>query len=386
MSLDAEIKALVELQGRTISDFARRGDERMRALEARVGALAGLEERADRIETALRRTGGGTVETKGGERPIEVKAFEGYIRRGAEALEAGERKALSVGTDPAGGYLAPAQMEAELLRNIVELSPLRRLANVKTGSGPALITPRRVASISAQWTAEMQETSLSQPSFGQLEVVAHSITASTEITTQLLEDAGVDIETELATEFAEQFATTEGTAFATGNGVGRPRGFLTYDAGTGDGQVEQVPTGSATEVTADSLVKLLYSLKTAYRRGAVWLMNRRTIGTIRSFKTGDGTYLWSELGGQLIPGQPDRLLGLPVEEDPSMPDIAAGALPIALADWRRAYRIFDRRGLQVLRDPYTKARSGLVVMTASRRVGGGVQIPEAIKLLRVAAS
>jgi HK97 family phage major capsid protein len=206
-------------------------------------------------------------------------------------------------------------------------------------------------------------------------------------TQTLLDDAVVDIDAWLADEVETAFAEQEGTAFVTGNGVSRPRGFLSYDtvanAAWVPGKLGFVATGAAGAFPAanpaDVLFDLVYALRAGYRQNAGFVMNRRLQSTIRKMKDADGNYLWQP------PQAADRsatLLGFPVTEAEAMPDAGAGSLSLAFGDFRRGYLVVDRAGLRVLRDPYSA--KPYVLFYTTKRVGGGVQDFDAIKLLKFA--
>ena len=158
-------------------------------------------------------------------------------------------------------------------------------------------------------------------------------------------------------EITSEFADEEGDAFINGNGINKPRGLLTYtnsssnDSSRDWGQLQYIAGGAASTFTnADKLVDVVHSLKAKYRKGAVWLMNSSTVATIRKFKNGEGDYIWRP---GLEPGGPDYLLGYPVYEDENMPDIGANAYPIAFGNFMRGYLIVDRKGVRLLRDPFS---------------------------------
>jgi HK97 family phage major capsid protein len=207
----------------------------------------------------------------------------------------------------------------------------------------------------------------------------------------MLDDAQFDVEAWLADEIAVQFAKAEGTAFVNGDGIDKPKGFLTYTAvATGDavrafGQLQYVPSGVAntlpTTNPADKLLDLVHALRAPYRQGAAWVMNSTTLATIRKFKTADGAFIWTP---GLITGQPDTLLGYPVVESEDMPDIAANTMPIAFGNFRAGYLIAERSETNIIRDPYTN--KPYVNFYATKRIGGAVSNSEAIKLMRIAVS
>ncbi|MCG8094899.1 MAG: phage major capsid protein [Candidatus Thiodiazotropha endolucinida] len=209
------------------------------------------------------------------------------------------------------------------------------------------------------------------------------------ITQHALDDVFFDAESWLSEEIADEIGVQEGAAFVSGDGINKPKGFLTYttaatsDASRAFGTIEHVPTGvaggwpAADADTADLLIDVVHSLRTPYRQGAVWVMNSTTLSTIRKLKDANGQFIWQNT---LVEGQPGMLLGYPVIEAEDMPDIAADSLSVAFGNFDRAYTIVDRMGTRVLRDPYTN--KPYVHFYTTKRVGGAVVNSEAIKLIQ----
>lgn len=350
-----------------------------------VEAIDGMHERLDAIETAFKRGGinpGAKVETT--EQREYKTAFDNWARTGEAAnLKTLQRKALSVGSDPDGGYLVPTELSDSVVRKIFEVSPLRRLANVQTVSGTEVDMLLDTDEAGAAWVDEVSPRAATKtPQLGKKRIVVHEMSASPLVTQKLLEDSAIDLNTWLLDKLATKFARAEGEAFTKGTGSGMPRGFLTYPDGEQGEAIRRVksgapagfPTGSG---TADALLKMVYALKAAYRTNASFLMPRSVQLAVRMLKDDRGNYLWQP---GIAQGQPDRLLGYPVYDAEDMPDMVTGSLSIAFGDWNAAYQIIDRLGLTILRDPYSN--KPLVEFEACKRVGGDVINPEALVLLQ----
>ncbi len=204
-------------------------------------------------------------------------------------------------------------------------------------------------------------------------------------TATLLDDSAVNIDEWLADEVRDAFALQEGNAFVAGNGVNKPKGFLDYtkvaNASWTWGNTGFLATGVAGAFPAtnpaDKLIDLAYTVKAGYRSNAVFVMNRATQSVIRKFKDGQGNYIWQP---SVTPGQLPVLLGYPVVECEDMPSIATDSYSVAFGDFRRGYLIVDRIGMRVLRDPYSS--KPYVLFYTTKRVGGGIQDFDAIKLLK----
>lgn len=335
-----------------------------------------LAERLEQIETRLNRPGIQTA-SRDDKGDLEMRAFAKFARYGREALSAEEQRTLSTDPSPgtAGATLVPEQFLNELVRNLVEYSPMRQVARVQQVAGSPIKLPRRTAALQAAWVAEGSQSSSSEPTYGQHSVDVHEARVFVDVSNQLLEDSAFDLASELARDFAEEFGRLEGAAFVGGSGNGQPEGFLT----SSEFETEEA---SGAAISADDLIDLFHAVPSTFASRGTWLMNRATMGAVRKLQSDVGTYLWAD---SIAPGNPPTLLGRPVVEMPDMPDVDAEAVPIAFGDWNAGYRIFDRIGLSVLRDPYSRGDYSEVRFLARRRVGGLLVNAEAVKGLAMPA-
>ncbi len=315
-----------------------------------------------------------------------------FARSGSvEALTRGltVQAAMSVGSDPDGGYTVPQELSQELFRVQRDNNPFRRLARVVSTKATDYDQPISIGGTGTGWvgeTAARPETNT--PTLANINIPSGEIYANPAITQKMLDDSAFNIGEFITEEISAEFDAQEMTAFVSGNGTNKPAGFLTgtitneSDSARAFGTLQYVASGAAAAVSdADKLIDLVYALRTRYRQNGAWLMNSTTAATIRKMKDGDGNYLWQRA---LVAGQPESLLGYPVETVEAMPDIAADAYPIAFGDWQRGYTITDRVGVRILRDPFTN--KPYVHFYTTKRVGGKVIDSNAIKLLKVAAS
>ncbi|NGO50439.1 phage major capsid protein [Allomesorhizobium camelthorni] len=321
---------------------------------------------------------------------VNVDEFKGYEaafnrvisnRQGEDGLSPEERKDMSVGSDPDGGYLLVPKVSSRTMMIVRESSPLREIATIETISTSELEIPIDEDEAGASWAGETADRPKTDtPQVGKQTIVAHEMYAFPKATQKFVEDAGIDVGAWLGRKIGEKFGRTEATAFVAGNGVGKPRGFLTYASGTSRGQIEQVVSGAATAVTFDGLINLTAALKGFYKANANFLMKRTTVGAVMLLKDGNGQYLWRP-NNQV--GQPSLLLGYAVREAEDMVAVDAGTLSIAFGDFKAGYTIVDRMGISVLVDPYTA--KPFVGYYTRRRVGGDVTNFEAIKLQKISA-
>ncbi|SEB91673.1 phage major capsid protein, HK97 family [Nitratireductor aquibiodomus] len=315
------------------------------------------------------------------------QAFDAYMRSGDErGMRSLEEKAMSYGSAPDGGYLVPDETEAAIGARLAELSPIRSIASVRQVSSAVLKKPFAVTGPAVGWVAETAaRPETATGTLDELQFPTAELYAMPAATAMLLDDAVVDLDQWIASEVETAFAEQEGAAFVNGDGINKPKGFLSYarvaNATWSWGNVGYNVTGAAGALPAtdssDVLIDLVYALKAGYRQSASWVMNRKTQATLRKLKDADGNYMWQP---PATPGSRAMLMGFPLVEAEDMPDIGADTTPIAFGDFRRFYLVVDRAGVRVLRDPYSA--KPYVLFYTTKRVGGGIQDFDAVKLLK----
>lgn len=360
-----------------------------RELDNAQAALDAITARVDAITA-----GGGTANDTPRD-PAYSNSFDAWFRRGEgeadlrAAHASGQRgrlmAAMSTGSATDGGYIAPVEWDRKITQVLRSVSGLRTVAQIQPTTVGAYSTVWSDGSFGSGWTGETaSRPNTSTPNLAQIVFKAGEIYANPAISQTLVDDAGFNIENWLADEVSAVFAMQEGPAFISGDGINKPAGLLGFSTGGAfthpGGGIPLVNSGQAANLTTDGLVDLVFNLPAQYRTNASWLMNSSTLARIRKFKDAGGQYLWQP---SLDAINPDRILGYPVVADESMPDVAANALPIAFGDFRRGYVINDRTGLRILRDPYSS--KPFVSYYCTRRVGGGVLDPRALRLQKIAA-
>lgn len=283
---------------------------------------------------------------------------------------------LSEGVDANGGYLVPEEFERRIVDTLKEENVMRRLCKVITTQNERKIPVAATHSV-AQWTAENGAYTESTPTFAQKTIDAYKLTDLVKVSIELLDDSAFDLESYIASEFAYAFGAAEEEAFCVGTGSGQPTGLFTANGGQ-----LGLNAASATAVTADEIISLIYSLKSPYRKNAKFLMNDATVAAIRKLKDGNGQYLWQP---SVQAGQPDKLLGYEIYTSPFVPTMAANAYTIAFGDFS-SYWIADRTGRTVQRLNELYSTNGQVGFVASERVDGKIILPEGIQLLQMKKS
>jgi len=388
---------------RAFEEFKQANDQKIAGMERR-GADVLLDEKLARIDRTIeaqaRRLDEITLKKarpafgygRAGEGLAEHKAaFEAYVRLGENTnLRASELKALSAGSNPDGGFLVPPEIEAQISQRLIAISPIRSIAGMRTISSNIYKKPFMTTGPAVGWVGETDvRTQTASPILDELSFPAMELYAMPAATATLLEDSAVNIDEWLAQEVEQVFAAQEGTAFVTGDGNNRPKGFLSYSTVANSswtwGNIGYIASGVSGAFPAsnpsDVLVDLIYAVNAGYRQNGVFVMNRKTQSAIRKFKDTTGNYLWqppASAGGKAT------LMTFPVIEAEDMPDIITNSLAIAFGDFNRGYLVVDRAGVTVLRDPYTA--KPYVLFYTTKRVGGGVQDFDAIKLMKFSAS
>ncbi len=382
-----EVMAAFESYKAANDERLNRADILLEEKVARIDAgLTSAQARLDRALSEARRPMIG-ADTRLAE-PDERKAFHGYLRSGATPVQ--EIKGIAETSPSTGGYIAPPEVERVVERRLMTASPMRDIAAVTTIGASLYRKPVSITGVVAGWAAETAaRPETTAPTLDLLDFPAADLYAAPAATQALLDDAFVNLDDWLAAECEDAFAAQETTAFVTGDGANKPKGFLSYtivaDASQAWGQIGYIATGVdaafPSTTPGDKLMELIYTPKVRYRPNGRFVMNRKTVGVVRKFKDGDGRYLWAP---GLEPGKPSTLMGYPVTEMESMPDVAPSSYSLAFGDFAKGYLIVDRAGLRVLRDPYTA--KPYVLFYTTKRVGGGVQNFDAIKLLKFGVS
>lgn len=379
-----ELRAMIESIGQAVEGFRGEYDGKHEKLQTQLDAIEGFLGRAQF-------PGGGNGSRDNATVSEHKAAFLAWARKGANEneLRGLEIQAnLSTLSDPDGGFLIPIEIEKNIERLALASVAMRRIARVVTSRGE-YTKPLSKGGATGGWVAE--KASRPETDTPELQLFApamNEIYAMPSVTQKLLDMSDFDIENWLLEEINDVFVTTEGTGFITGNGVSQVKGIIdkalmVANASWVYGKTGYIAGGHASLLNnVDKLFDLQHALKPAYRQNAVWLMNDNTFNVIRKFKDGDGNYLWRP---GLQDKAPDTLLGKPIEIDENMPDIGAGAYPVAFGDFKRAYTIVDHTsGTRLLRDPFSV--KGYVLFYVTKRLAAGISNYEALKFLKVATS
>lgn len=314
------------------------------------------------------------------EKPKTGRASDEYREAVLAALRTNFRKisnVLSEGVDAQGGYLVPEEYDRRLIDVLTEENIMRNLGTKITTSGEHKINIAATKPAAA-WIEEGGQLTFGDATFDQIIMDAHKLHVAIKVTEELLYDNAFGLENYIITQFGKALANAEEDAFLNGDGVGKPLGLLADEGGADVG----VTAASATAITADEIINLVYSLKRPYRKKAKFMCNDQTLAAIRKLKDTTGQYLWQP---SMKEGEPDRIFGYAVVTSPYFPTIAAGKPAIAFGDFSY-YNIGDRgtRSFAELKELF--AGNGMVGFVAKERVDGKLVLPEAVKLLKMKAA
>src|SRR5680860_1441856 len=306
-------------------------------------------------------------------------AFLDFMKAGTEeGLRDLERKAMSIGSDPDGGYAVPEELDRNIYALQREATPMRAISTVQRVSNENYKKLVNLHGAASGWVGETAaRTETGSPTLAELTPSFGEIYANPAATQRSLDDVFFDAEEWLAQEVAMEFSEKENLAFTSGNGTNKPKGILDYlsnttaDGTRAFGTLQQVNTGVSGDFAAadphNIFIDAVYALKAAHRGNSRWVINKSALASVRKMQDGNGNLIWQP---GLSEGQPQTLMGYPVTENEDMPNIAANSSSIAFGDFKRGYQIVDIVGTRVLRDPYTN--KPYVHFYTTKRVGGHV--------------
>ena len=309
-------------------------------------------------------------------------AFCKYIKKGWESDVANlEQKNLSGSADQELGYSVTNKMNKAIDTLLVENSPMRQISSVMEISTDSLELIEDKEDITSGWSetglSEIEKSAASV--FTKKTILTHELYAQPKVTQKLIDDPRIDVEEWLSKKLSNIFIRQENIAFINGSGIGQPKGILSYEDGNEWGKIERIKTES-TELSADDVIKLFFSIKEIYANNTNFLMSRDSLQKIRMLKDKNGQYLWQP---NLSEGGSSTLFGSKIYVSTDMPSLDAGKLPIAFGNFKNAYQIIDRGDVRVLRDPFT--HKPYIKFYSTKKVGGDVVNFEAIKLLQIAS-
>lgn len=386
-----DVKATVEALNKAFADFraehTKQLDDMKKGQSDALQALkvdtinAHISDLQSAVDAATTKMAAMEMGAAGGGRQVKDKeysdAFQAHMRRGDV------QASLNKGASDQGGYTVPIEWDRTITDKLIIVSPMRDLCTVQSVSGAGYSKLINLRGTTSGWVGETDaRPETNTPKFASQAYSWGELYANPSATQQMLDDSELNLETWLAGEVETEFSYQENRAFVSGDGVNKPRGLLTYAAGGANlhplGGIAVSASGAVGAITSDAVLDLIYALPSAFTNTARFAMNRNTQRAVRKLKDGQGNYLWQPT---FVAGQPATLAGYDLREIPDMPDVATNALSIAFGDFARAYKILDRIGVRVLRDPFTN--KPYVSFYTTKRVGGGLENPECMKFMKI---
>lgn len=299
----------------------------------------------------------------------EKNDFCDYIRKGVQNNLI--TKSFS-GSDEEGGGMITPTLSKQIISMLDQRSVMRQIASVEKISTRSLDIIYEEGDFAAGWVAETGNRPVTDtPKLKRKSIHAHEIYAQPKATQSLIDDAEINIENWLAERIADSFIKLENEAFVIGDGTNKPSGFLLND------KIEKIDSGK--DINVEILLNLINSLDEGYLANASFIMNRKTLSLVQGLKDEEGRFIWNQ---SLANPLKQTIFGIPVVVSSYMPDLGGDKLAVALGDFKSAYKIVDRSGINIMRDPFTE--KPFIKFYAVKRVGGDVVNPSAIKLAKFA--
>lgn len=374
--LDENPSGLTEAQAKEYDELEKSFDETQRKIEDAVSRAEKAEKRQSFLQSEQRAplTGGtpAGIQSNGDDK-AEIYRSAFWKGQSRKPLSEAETRALNEGTADKGGYLVPETFATTIISKLGEKSPMRALATVSISTSTENI-PVEGDDGANGWIDETGSYPESDPTIGQVIMKAYKTGRIIKVTEELLQDSFSSIEAYIAMKFTKSTTKAEEAAFVSGDGAGKPTGFLI------DAQIGKT-AASASAFTADEIIDLWGSLDEDYAMDATWMMNRNTLVKLMKLKDSNGDYLVSKG----LNGAPSTLLGRPIVLNKNMPDIGVNAKPISFGDMSY-YFIKDRKAMSMKRMDELYATTGHVGFRIDKRVDGKLVLPEAVKVLKMAAA
>lgn len=356
-------------------ELAARFEQEQKASEELKERVASLEAKGNRL---------GATGPEGDE--LERKLFNDYLRGHVDEREL---KTAQVAVAADGGFAVIPTMDSVIQERLRRSSPVRQVANIVTISGSEYQMLVERGDTGADWVGEATPVSeTATPTLNRISINLHEMRAAPEATQRILDDAMFDVEAFLVNQIGDKFSRAEATAFVTGDGVIRPKGFTQYataateDESRANQTLQYAVTGASGALNStnpgDVFRELYYEMNPAYLANAVWMARSKTLAEIAVIKDASGYLMRGLLNGE--GGLIRTIEGAPVVSAHDMPAIGANSLSVALGDFRAGYTIVEKGGVSLLRDPFSAKPN--VIFFATKRVGGGVTNFDAIKFVK----
>jgi HK97 family phage major capsid protein len=314
--------------------------------------------------------------------PEYRSAYFHYLTAGSLTdLDIEEHRVLSKASAGAGANLVPTAFSDQIINILRFMGPINQLANtMTTDNGDALQVPAVTAHGVATWTAENAGYTASDETFGQITLNAFKAGRTVIVSEELLVDAAFGLDNYLAQELGQSIGVLEETAYAIGDGSGKPMGIAT----TGNGvTVSTAATGNAASFTYLAIANFMFALPYQYRRNAAWIFADTSVRNLYTLVDTQNRPLWAV---NVANTGPDTFLGKPVYTSPDLAAPGANAKSGVFGDMNQAYQIRRVNGFSLQRQTELYSNNGQVGFRGFERVDGRIRNASAAIVLQHSAT
>jgi hypothetical protein len=406
--MSGEAEGAYQQNNKRMEDLIKLRDQHYAMLDAQSKAVTSRRERIGEIaeERSL-----STTQTRKLEKFFDSgeyrDAFLHYLQVGYNDLNSQEQRAMTEGTDSAGGYLPATDFYNQLVKVRYLNNAMRQICNVIPLGTFKTDIAIETALGSAAYVGEGAAATENSPTFRNIVLTPYTLRTYVKVSNELIADAptrgpGFNIEGILAEQMGRAMGLKEEDAFVQGDGSGKPTGVFTYFSASPTANTTDIgatTTAASAVVTLTDLINCVYALKRQYREGATWVMadttftkirallQTSTIATANGSAVGYAPFAWSMGDGRAEGGEPDRLLGFPVKcvaSGPAWP-AASAAGNVAVFGNFNYYHIGDRENISIKVARETFLANNQTGYFGFARHDGEVSMGEAFNILRIKA-
>lgn len=376
-------EAAKEIMDRAASEARELSAEEQQSVDA---AFADMDRRGNIIKEML------DQERRDAEIADAIRGFENVARPGDDAAETASQSDVDIIRSLARGEIRSATFEKrdvtkgstgapvptsfydQVLFLARAVGPMLDVSTVlNTTSGEDLQIPSLATYSVGTITAEAATIGESDPTMNAFVTLgAYKYSFLTQVSTELIEDSGVDILGLISTNVGNALGFAVNSALTTGDGSSKPRGVV---AAAGSGVTGATAVSGA--FTYDNIVDLIYSTDAAARQlpGFSVMASGNAIAQMRKLQDGAGQYVFQP---SLAEGTPDRVLGYPLIENPAMASVGTGNKSV-IAGHMPSYMVRQVGGIRLDRSDDYAFADGLVTFRATFRVDGDLPQTSHIK-------
>lgn len=312
---------------------------------------------------------------------IRASLFNDFrAQRWCETHGVAFRAALSEGTNTAGGYLVPDEMAQAIIDLREEYGVFRKEARITAMGRDHMIIPRRTAGVSAVFVGENSSLTESDLTWDNVTLTAKKLGVMTRMSTEVADDAIINLADQLASEFAYAFALKEDQCGFIGDGTSTYGGifgiqklFDTNYASLAGAVFGSAGTSGGThdlfsEIDNADLTTVMAALPMYARAGAKWYCSAVANDIVFSrLKATAGGNTTQTLDGKLV----DSYLGYPIVVSQVLNATTTAndnKCMLMFGDLSKAADLGDRRGIEVKRSDDRYFDTDQIAIKATERI------------------